>query len=195
MVRVAAARAGACKHPNPLPSGARFDRSCAAVAASAAKRVVITGGNTGIGYEAGLELARKGYAVTLACRSDDKAAAAAARIKCVGVAAPPTVLGDSCSAATGGGGARNPAPPAWRWPAQHARRTPQNPTPPPAATALRPATYWHRSAVPSADVDTLRLDLADLGSVRCDAPGAPEAPMLPCCAHTRRGGPPRAWHA
>ncbi|GBF91746.1 retinol dehydrogenase [Raphidocelis subcapitata] len=78
----------------------------AAVAVSAAapgpKRVVITGGNTGIGFEAALELVKKGHSVTLACRDDGKAAAAAARIK---------------------------------------------------------------AAVPSAAVDTLHLDLADLGSV------------------------------
>jgi short-subunit dehydrogenase len=75
----------------------------AAETAAAAKRVVITGGNAGIGFEAGLELAKKGFEVTLACRDDAKAAAAAERI---------------------------------------------------------------RAAAPGAAVDTLRLDLADLGSVR-----------------------------
>jgi len=43
--------------------------------------MVITGANSGIGYEAALQLARKGASVVLACRSLDKANAAAQQIK------------------------------------------------------------------------------------------------------------------
>ena len=45
------------------------------------KRVVITGANTGIGYYTALELAKRGDHVTLACRNQDKADAAAAKIR------------------------------------------------------------------------------------------------------------------
>ncbi|OAJ36614.1 hypothetical protein BDEG_20772 [Batrachochytrium dendrobatidis JEL423] len=45
------------------------------------KVVMVTGGNTGIGYEMCLELARKGAQVVMASRSADRAAAAIARIK------------------------------------------------------------------------------------------------------------------
>jgi hypothetical protein len=44
------------------------------------KTVVVTGGNSGIGYEAALEFARHHAQVVLACRSMNKAAAAAAQI-------------------------------------------------------------------------------------------------------------------
>lgn len=37
------------------------------------KVVIITGADSGIGYEAALELARKGGHIILACRSIDKA--------------------------------------------------------------------------------------------------------------------------
>ena len=45
------------------------------------KTMIVTGGNSGIGYEAAQELARKGAQVVLACRSLDKAREAALRIK------------------------------------------------------------------------------------------------------------------
>lgn len=45
------------------------------------KQIIVTGGNSGIGYEAALQLARKGAEVILACRNMAKADAAAAQIK------------------------------------------------------------------------------------------------------------------
>jgi NAD(P)-dependent dehydrogenase (short-subunit alcohol dehydrogenase family) len=45
------------------------------------KTIVVTGSNSGIGYEAALEFARKNASVVLACRSMDKANAAVASIK------------------------------------------------------------------------------------------------------------------
>jgi hypothetical protein len=45
-----------------------------------AKTIVVTGGNSGIGYEAALAFARKRAQVVLACRDQGKARAAAARI-------------------------------------------------------------------------------------------------------------------
>ena len=44
------------------------------------KMIAVTGGNSGIGYEAALQFARKGANVVLACRSIEKARAAAATI-------------------------------------------------------------------------------------------------------------------
>ncbi len=44
------------------------------------KTIAVTGGNSGIGYEAALQFARKGANVVLACRSMEKARAAAAAI-------------------------------------------------------------------------------------------------------------------
>jgi len=46
----------------------------------AGKTVIVTGGNSGIGYEAALQFARKNAQTILACRSLDKANAAAAQI-------------------------------------------------------------------------------------------------------------------
>ena len=42
---------------------------------------VVTGANTGLGYETSLGLAKRNYAVVLACRSEDKAKEAIARIE------------------------------------------------------------------------------------------------------------------
>eukprot|EP00197_Chlamydomonas_leiostraca_P002358 CAMPEP_0202857962 /NCGR_PEP_ID=MMETSP1391-20130828/693_1 /ASSEMBLY_ACC=CAM_ASM_000867 /TAXON_ID=1034604 /ORGANISM="Chlamydomonas leiostraca, Strain SAG 11-49" /LENGTH=324 /DNA_ID=CAMNT_0049536827 /DNA_START=22 /DNA_END=996 /DNA_ORIENTATION=+ len=49
--------------------------------AAGAKRVLITGGNTGIGYETAKELCRQGHEVVIACRNMDKAEAAAQKIR------------------------------------------------------------------------------------------------------------------
>jgi len=83
---------------SPPPHKTTPCSSATVVRAAAQKHIVITGGNTGIGYEAGLDLAGKGFAVTLACRDDQKAAAAAARIRWVtGLG-----FGDGCGGWGGG---------------------------------------------------------------------------------------------
>ncbi|GFH09494.1 uncharacterized protein HaLaN_04650 [Haematococcus lacustris] len=52
-----------------------------AAGAERVKRVLITGGNTGIGFETAKSLCAKGWDVTLACRDKGRAAAAVASIK------------------------------------------------------------------------------------------------------------------
>ena len=47
----------------------------------AGRTALVTGGNIGLGFRSALELARKGAAVTIACRSLDKGEAAAERIR------------------------------------------------------------------------------------------------------------------
>jgi len=52
------------------------------------KTIVVTGGNSGIGYEAAIQFARKRARVVLACRNMDKAHAAAERIAALAPGAP-----------------------------------------------------------------------------------------------------------
>lgn len=51
------------------------------VSAGAPKTIVITGANSGIGFEAAKKLAADGHSIVLACRSLEKATGAAERIK------------------------------------------------------------------------------------------------------------------
>lgn len=62
---------------------ARPSRRALSVRASSVqgKNVFITGGNTGIGYETALTLAREGAKVTIAARDANKAANALAQIR------------------------------------------------------------------------------------------------------------------
>jgi len=61
---------------------------------------VITGGNSGIGLEAAIILARAGGSVTLACRNADKAAAAAKRVEREAGVEPGVVILDLASLAS-----------------------------------------------------------------------------------------------
>ena len=51
------------------------------------KRIIVTGGNSGIGYEAALQFARKGARLVLACRDQRKAEEAASSIRRIAAAA------------------------------------------------------------------------------------------------------------
>ncbi len=64
------------------------------------RRYIITGGNSGIGLEAAILLAKAGGAVTLACRNPDKAAVAAARVKTETGSEPGIVILDLASLAS-----------------------------------------------------------------------------------------------
>jgi NAD(P)-dependent dehydrogenase (short-subunit alcohol dehydrogenase family) len=70
---------GASLLPLPLPAGA-VEPAAAAAADGAGRLALVTGANSGIGYETALGLARAGYVPLLACRTVDKGRAAAARI-------------------------------------------------------------------------------------------------------------------
>lgn len=61
---------------------------------------IITGGNSGIGLEAAIMLARAGGSVTLACRNPDKAATAARRVAAETDAEPGIVILDLASMAS-----------------------------------------------------------------------------------------------
>ncbi|OSX76097.1 hypothetical protein BU14_0207s0016 [Porphyra umbilicalis] len=58
------------------------------------KTVIVTGGNSGVGYESALHLALKGATVIIACRSMERGDAAAARIRAA-LAAPGVAAGGS----------------------------------------------------------------------------------------------------
>lgn len=80
----AAASSTSSARPARLAAAApttRGRRRSVAVSAADAPHALITGSNTGIGLETAKALASKGYAVTLACRDDAKAAAAAAAVQ------------------------------------------------------------------------------------------------------------------
>lgn len=59
----------------------RAGRSLVVEARASGKRVLITGGNTGIGYQTALSLAQKDFEVVLACRDMAKAASAETQIR------------------------------------------------------------------------------------------------------------------
>ena len=82
------------QHAAPAPTAEAAGRwSAADVPALTGRVAVVTGANTGIGFEAALVLARRGALVVLACRSVERARSAAARIaESREVVAPPEIL-------------------------------------------------------------------------------------------------------
>lgn len=73
----------------------RSRRTMAVVAAS--KNVLITGGNTGIGFETAKELCKRGDNVIIACRDDQKAKAAIDKCRYVVACGGSGVLPPLCS--------------------------------------------------------------------------------------------------
>lgn len=65
----------------PTPGAPLHYFSPLLAAVSTAPLAVITGANTGIGYETAKALLQKGYRVTLACRDQSKAEAARRRLQ------------------------------------------------------------------------------------------------------------------
>jgi retinol dehydrogenase-12 len=65
----------------PLASKTAAKASRAVACRAAGQKVFITGGNTGIGYETALALAKKGSEVTMACRDVAKAEAALSKLR------------------------------------------------------------------------------------------------------------------
>ena len=56
------------------------------------KTIIVTGGNSGLGYQAALQFARKGARVLLACRSQSRARAASEAIAAAHPQTPPEVM-------------------------------------------------------------------------------------------------------
>ena len=101
--------------------------------------MVITGSNTGLGFEAARVLAgQAGATIVLACRDPARAAAAAARI-------PAATSGAATSGTTGSG------------------TTGSGTT---GSGTTGSGTAGSRTRVPGAGIDLVRLDLASLASVR-----------------------------
>lgn len=73
------------------PRRRRLHVACAAAANGGArdsKLALITGGNTGIGFETAKALLQQGYRVILGCRDKERAEAARAKLTCAGCRHP-----------------------------------------------------------------------------------------------------------